>query len=71
MKLMNSKGITLVETLGSILIFMIGIAALLDVFFSSVGMAQRAEHAYTAYNLAKNHLEELWQSGKAPWKGWK
>mgnify|MGYP001611877273 CR=1 FL=1 len=58
-KLSSTTGATLIELMGAVLIFMIGIAALLGVFYSSVGMAKRAERAYTAYNLAKNHIEEL------------
>ena len=55
----NQKGATLVEVLGSVLVFMIGIAALLGVFYASVAVANRAQYAYTAYNIAKNHLEGL------------
>ena len=58
-KLASSSGTTLIEVMGAVLIFMIGIAALLGVFYGSVGMAKRAEYAYTAYNIAKNHMEDL------------
>ncbi len=59
LKLRNPKGATLIETLGSVLIFMIGIEALLAVYFQSVNMGKRSEYAYTAYNLARNHIERL------------
>ncbi|OIO37809.1 MAG: hypothetical protein AUJ71_04470 [Candidatus Omnitrophica bacterium CG1_02_49_16] len=52
-------GATLIEVMGAVLIFMIGIAALLGVFYASVGMAKRGQYVYTAYNIAKNHIEEL------------
>lgn len=55
----GQKGATLVEVLGAVLVFMIGIAALLGVFYSSVAMADRAQYSYTAYNIAKNRLESL------------
>ena len=55
----GETGATLVEVIGTVLVFMIGISALLGVFYASVGMAKRAEYAYTAYNIAKNHVEDL------------
>ena len=56
---MNNKGCTLVELLTSIAVFAIGATSLLGVCTQSMSMARRAEMAYTAYNLAKNHLETL------------
>jgi len=43
----------------AVTLFAIGIAALLGVFTQSVTLARRAEMAYTAFNLAKNHVERL------------
>ena len=58
-KINDDKGATLIELMGTVLVFMIGISALLGVFYASSAMAKRAEHAYTAYNIAKNHIEDL------------
>lgn len=58
-RLSNARGSTLIEVMGTVMIFMIGISALLGVFYASAGMAKRAEYAYTAYNIAKNHVEDL------------
>ena len=58
-KITNSKGATLIEVMGTIMVFMIGISALLGVFYASGAMAKRAQYAYTAYNIAKNHVEDL------------
>ncbi len=58
-KMLNNKGATLVEVLGTIFVFMIGISALLGVFYASTAMANRAQYAYAAYNIAKNHIEDL------------
>lgn len=55
----TKEGFTLVEVLASVLIFLIGAAAILNVSIGSMRMSKRAEYAYTAYNLAKNHLETL------------
>lgn len=57
--LSNTGGSTLIEVMGAVLVFMIGISALLGVFYASAAMAKRAEYAYTAYNIAKNHVEDL------------
>ena len=55
----SQKGTTLIELIGSILIFLIGIQALLQVYSQSMRMGKRADYAYTAHNLAKNHMERL------------
>lgn len=55
----NNKGVTLIEVMGSVVVFMIGISALLGVYFASTKMAQRADHAYAAFNIAKSHIEDL------------
>ena len=43
----------------SVVIFLIGAQAVLAVCVNSMTMSRRAEYAYTAYNLAKNHMERL------------
>ena len=55
----NNKGVTLVENMVSILVFLIGIEALMASCFQGVAMAKRADYSYVAYNLAKNHLERM------------
>lgn len=57
-KLQNA-GFTLVEVMAAVFIFMIGIVGILGVSVESMRMGKRSEMAYTAYNLAKNHLETL------------
>ncbi len=56
---MKPKGFSLVEVMASVLLFMIGISAILSVCIDSKKSAQRAEYAYNAYNIAKNHIETL------------
>lgn len=58
-RLSNARGSTLIEVMGTVMIFMIGISALLGVFYASGTMAKRAQYAYTAFNIAKNHTEDL------------
>ena len=58
-KLVNCSGTSLIELMGTILVFMIGISAVLGVFYASGTMAKRAQYAYNAYNIAKNHIEDL------------
>lgn len=55
----NSRGFTLVELIGSISVFVIGLAALLGICLQSLTMTKRSEEAYTAYNIAKNRIENL------------
>lgn len=55
----RDKGVTLIELLVAISVFMIGLLALLGIFTQSGSVGQRAQYSYTAYNLAKNHLERL------------
>lgn len=55
----GSRGATLLEVMISVMIFSILIIALFDVFTQSQQMSKREELAYTAYNLAKNHVETL------------
>lgn len=55
----NEKGITLVEIMAAILLFLLGIAALLGVITQSGQSAKKAGLTYKAHNLAKSHLETL------------
>ena len=55
----NQTGVTLVEVMISVLVFVIGITAMLDVCTQGVLMSRKADAAYTAYNLAKNRIETL------------
>jgi Tfp pilus assembly protein PilV len=55
----NKNGVTLIEVMGSVLVFTIGIAALMAVYWQAGTSSRRADNAYTAYNLAKNRLEAL------------
>ena len=57
--LKDLKGMTLVETMISIVIFLTVLAAIINVSLGSMSMGRRSEFAYTAYNLAKNHMETL------------
>lgn len=50
---------TLVEVMAAVLLFLLGIAALLGVITQSVQSAKKAGLAYKAHNLAKSHLEAL------------
>ena len=54
-----NAGTTLVETMAAILLFSLVVGTILDVSVQSMTMGKRSEYAYTAYNLAKNHLETL------------
>jgi len=55
----GNRGMTLVETMAAIAIFGIVLAGILNLSASSINTSKRADFAYTAYNLAKNHLETL------------
>ena len=55
----NTRGMTLMETMAAIAIFGIVLASILNLSASSINTTKRADFAYTAYNLAKNHLETL------------
>ena len=60
MQILRSKaGITLVETMASVLLFALVLGAILNVAIQNMTMGKRSEYAYSAYNLAKNHLETL------------
>lgn len=50
---------TLVETMAAMALFAIVLTGILNLAVGSMSTGRRAEFAYTAYNLAKNHLEAL------------
>jgi Tfp pilus assembly protein PilV len=57
--LINKRGVTLVETMVSVLLFLLVGGAVLNVCVQSSMTGKRSEVAFTAYNLAKNHIDEL------------
>ena len=59
MRTINDRGVTLVEIMVAILLFLLGIAALLGVITQSVQSAKKAGFTYKAHNLAKSRLETL------------
>ncbi len=58
-KIKDSNGVTLVEVMMAIFIFVFGIQGLLGVYLQSMQVGKKADYTYTAYNLAKNHIERL------------
>lgn len=50
---------TLVETMVAILVFGLLLGGMMNVTAASITAGKRAEYAYNAYNLAKNHIETL------------
>ena len=60
MKIIKSKaGVTLVETMASILLFALVVGSILNLAIQNMTMGKRSEFAYSAYNLAKNQIETL------------
>src|SRR5262245_24469645 len=55
----SQKGVSLVETMAAVFIFGLVVASLLEVTARSMIIGRTSDAAYTAYNLAKNHLETL------------
>jgi Tfp pilus assembly protein PilV len=55
----DKGGFTILELIGSISVFVVGLSALLAVVTASLTMGRRGDYAYIAYNLAKNHAESL------------
>jgi Tfp pilus assembly protein PilV len=55
----NSRGVTLVETMASVLLFLLVGASILNVCLQSSLSGKRAQEAFTAYNLAKSRIEEM------------
>ena len=58
-RLSDNRGLTLFEVMLSVFIFIISISAVMSVYLSSMRMSKESTYAYTAFNLAKMHLEEL------------
>lgn len=58
-RLWNSRGVTLLELLGSVLVFMIVSTSVLSVYLNSMKLSKEASYVYTAHTLAKKHLELL------------
>ena len=56
---LNHKGATLLEISICMSLFLIGMQSLLTVTTQCMVYSKRAEYVYTAYNLAKNHMERL------------
>jgi type II secretory pathway pseudopilin PulG len=59
MHVSGQKGATLVEIMAAIGLFAIALTSVLSLVTSTQSMGQRADKAYNAYNLAKNHVESL------------
>lgn len=57
--LKGRKGLTLVEVVLTVLVFASGLISLLAVYIQSREAGRRTDAVYTAYNLAKNHIEQL------------
>ena len=55
----SEKGLSLVENMMAVGLFLIGISAIMSVQVQGMGAGKRAAYAYTAYNIAKNHIENL------------
>lgn len=55
----GQKGTTLIEVMGSVMVFMIGVTAMMSVYLASMRMSKESGYAYTAFNLAKKHIETL------------
>ena len=53
----NKDGVTLVETLFSVLILALVVACVLVIFVRTVDISKRIDKEYVATNLAKNRLE--------------
>ncbi len=53
------SGMTLVETMVAILVFGLLLGGMMNITVASITAGKRAEFAYNAYNLAKNHIETL------------
>ena len=57
--LRSQKGLSLVENMVAVGLFLIGISAIMSVQIQGMTAGKRAAAAYTAYNIAKNHIENL------------
>lgn len=59
MKTAKKRGFTLLEVIVAISVFGVAISSLLAVYTQAAKVSKRSDYAYTAYNLAKNHIERL------------
>ncbi len=59
MKNSSKKGFTVLEVIVAVSVFGIAITSLLAVYTQAAAASKRTDYAYTAYNLAKNHIERL------------
>ena len=55
----STRGVTLVETMAAILVFSIVGISIVNLCLQGSLTGKRAEQAFVAYNIAKNHIEEL------------
>ena len=58
-KLRSQSGLSLVENMMAVGLFLIGVSAIMSVQIQSMSAGKRAAAAYTAYNIAKSHIENL------------
>ena len=56
---MKKSGFTILEVMVAVSVFAIAISSLLAVYTQAATVSKRSDYAYTAYNLAKNHIERL------------
>ena len=57
--LRSEKGLSLLENMMAVGLFLIGLAAIFSVELQAMTAGKRTAAAYTAYNIAKNHIENL------------
>lgn len=55
----NFKGVTLVETMVSILLFLLVGASILNICLQASLTGKRSQEAFVAFNLAKSRIEEM------------
>lgn len=65
MKTYAKKGFTVLEIMVAVSVFGVAITSLLAVYTQAATVSKRSDYAYTAYNLAKNHVERLRASSYA------
>lgn len=58
-RLRCDRGVSLVETMASIFLFAIVITSILEIGLQNKTIGLRTQNSYTAYNLAKSHIETL------------
>lgn len=55
----NARGVSLIEVMGAVLVFMVGVTAMISVFIASMRMSKESGYAYNAFNISKKHMETL------------